>query len=144
MSLMRLALVVFSLLLSGCDALLFEYRYQTYMSNCIGMLSNSCNNKAVKFNILLLKQAKKEMLTEGIEKLGIKNSDEIFFKESIEEDVASAIASFKKIRPGLFSRLFLGDAQPLDGKSVLILRAEDKVAFQKALIKSYLEKLAKH
>lgn len=108
--------------LAGCDALTdfkLSRAQQELRQECLGNFTVTCVNKTIDFNIEVL---------ESVPFHGPQDKDAIvaafgdkgweLWEESRDEVTGEVIELFESKRPGMFSRWFLGDAQPLDGKGV--------------------------
>ena len=132
---LRLVLAVVSLLgLVGCDAVTdfkLSMARQELRQECFGNFTNTCVSKTIDFNIKVLESLplsgpndKKDIIA----MFGDKGWD--LWEESEQEVKDQVIEALEKIRPGFFSRWFLGDAQPFSEKGVSEISSMEMNRFQ--------------
>lgn len=102
--------------LAGCGAY-DEFKagnaYREYRESCTGTYTNECESKLVDTNIVMLKLARsnlereKDTLIKTIGQDGYKR-----FAKAANEVIDNRIDRQEKMRPGIFARWVLGEAQP--------------------------------
>lgn len=143
MNLKLLALAA-PLALVGCDFVndqKLNMAHQEYMQECFGNLSNSCNDKAVDYNLMALEALQDEMIEVGSKRLNLKGDSVDRFEKHVEKSIEKVAEHFEKIRPGFFSRVFLGGFQPFDGKSIQIISGSDISDLGTEIVAEYARKL---
>lgn len=145
---MRLRLVVVMagmLSLFGCDAVTdvkLAMARQELRQECFGNFTNTCVSKTIDFNIEVL---------ESVPLIGPEDKKGLIalfgdkgwglYEEAEEEVKDKVIEVLKSKRPGLFSRWFLGDAQPFDGKGVIEFTPSDLQEIRAQVERVYIDKV---
>ncbi|HBN8055806.1 TPA: hypothetical protein L3646_006640 [Pseudomonas aeruginosa] len=117
MKLKSLAMAV-PLALAGCDFVndqKLNFAHQEYMQECFATFSNSCNDKAIDYNIMLLEVIKGKMIAAGPERLDLKGESAEGFEEHVEKSIGKMVETFEVMRPGFFTRVFMGGSSHLMG-----------------------------
>ncbi|AYZ78364.1 TPA: hypothetical protein ACMFQU_006061 [Pseudomonas aeruginosa] len=143
MKLKSLAMAV-PLALAGCDFVndqKLNFAHQEYMQECFATFSNSCNDKAIDYNIMLLEVIKGKMIAAGPERLDLKGESAERFEEHVEKSIGKMVETFEVMRPGFFTRVFMGGFEPFDGKSVRIIEASDADELFSAILEEYTKRL---
>lgn len=129
----------------GCDAVTdfkLSMARQDLRQECFGNFTNSCVSKTIDFNINVLESvplAGPEDKKGIIAMFGDEGWD--LYEETEEEVKDRIIEILESKRPGWFSRWFLGDAQPFDGKGVIELYPSDLQEIQGEVTKRYIDKV---
>ena len=129
-------------LLSGCgvyDGVKTSMAREALRQECMGNFTNSCVSKTIDYNIMLLEQMKTGWLgkeDEFSKALG-KDSGKLWTK-LVEERTEQLVDKMESIRPGFFSRWFLGDAQPFDGKGMMEFSEQDLLGMSKAIMAEFI------
>ncbi|RTW58975.1 hypothetical protein, partial [Pseudomonas aeruginosa] len=143
MKLKSLAMAV-PLALAGCGFVndqKLNFAHQEYMQECFATFSNSCNDKAIDYNIMLLETIKDKMIEAGPERLDLKGESAERFEEHVEKSIGKMVEHFEVMRPGFFTRVFMGRFEPFDGKSVRILEASDADELFSVILEEYTKRL---
>ncbi|QVQ78227.1 hypothetical protein KIY13_05615 [Pseudomonas lundensis] len=131
-------------LLSGCgvysDVKLSMAR-DALRQECMGNFTNTCVSKTIDYNILLLEEAKSAWLAqedEWVESLG-KDAGKLW-TGLVEQRTDQLVDKLESVRPGMFSRWFLGDAQPFSGKGMMEFSGQDLKEMHGALMAEFIAK----
>lgn len=146
MNLKLLALAA-PLALVGCDFVndqKLNMAHQEYMQECFGNFSNSCNDKAVDYNLMALEALQDEMIEVGPKRLNLKGDSVDRFEKHLEQTIEKVAEGFEKMRPGFFSRVFLGRFEPFDGKSIQIISRSDTSDLGNEIAAEYARKLVEN
>jgi hypothetical protein len=131
-----------TVLLSGCgvyDDVKFSMAREALRQECMGNFTNSCVSKTIDYNVMLLEHTKaawldkEDQLSEMLGKDGGK-----LWTALVEERTEQLLDKLESVRPGFFSRWFLGDAQPFDGKGMMELSDQDLLDMHKALMAEFV------
>lgn len=141
----KLALALVVLIgLAGCDAITsfnLSMAQQKLREECFAHLSNRCNNKTVKFNIKSIKATPlggpqtRESIMENFGQPGWE-----LWEEVEKETKRATISAYREMRPNWFSRWFLGEAQPLNGKQVMELSPREIAFLQQHTLEAFMRK----
>ncbi|MBN0941840.1 hypothetical protein JTM36_37120, partial [Pseudomonas aeruginosa] len=63
--------------------------------------------------------------------------------EHVEKSIGKMVEHFEVMRPGFFTRVFMGRFEPFDGKSVRILEASDADELFSVILEEYTKRLLK-
>lgn len=141
---LKLLTLAASLALAGCDFVndqKLNMAYQEYMQECLGNFSNSCNDKAVDYNIMALEALQGEMIDAGPKRLNLKGDSVDRFEKHVEKSIEKVVERFEKMRPGFFSRVLLGSFEPFDGISIQIINRSDISDLGNEIATEYARKL---
>lgn len=144
---LKLLIIAVPLALAGCEFIndqKLNFAHQEYMQECFATLSNSCNDKAVDYNIMFLETIRDKMIDAGPERLDLKGGSAERFEEHVEKSIGKMVEHFERIRPGFFARVFMGKLEPLDGKSVRIIDASDADALVGVIFDEYAKRLVEN
>lgn len=131
-------------LLSGCGVysdVKVAMARDALRQECMGTFTNTCVSKTIDYNILLLEQAKSAWLAqegELVESLGKEAGS--LWTGLVEQRTDQLVDKLESVRPGFFSRWFLGDAQPLSGKGMMEFSGQDLKEMQGALMAEFIAK----
>lgn len=120
----------FAAVLPGCDVVSgfkLATAEQNLRQECFARFTNDCVSMTIDFNIMVIEQIQSKMLEqEDLWSESLDDSDAgDLWVEHIETITDKAIESFEDARPNIFARIFLGDAQPFSGRSVMALGPSD-------------------
>ncbi|ROZ80223.1 hypothetical protein EF096_18985 [Pseudomonas neustonica] len=143
---MKLKLLVMAVpfALAGCGFVKdqkLNFAHQEYMQECFATFSNSCNDKAIDYNIMLLEAIQNKMIETGPESLDLKGESAERFEEHVEKSIGIMVEHFESIRPGFFTRVFMGRFEPFDGTSVRIIEASDADELFSVILDEYAKRL---
>lgn len=145
MTLPRLLPLSLALLLAGCGAysdFKLNNAVQDYKQTCFGQFTNSCESKLVDTNILMLESLRSHLSDEKDELTQAFGDDGYERFLNIGNGlIDKRIEQQESLRPGWFSRWFLGEGQPMRGNRNTLLNAGDMVEFREALIQAFAAQL---
>jgi hypothetical protein len=131
-----------TVLLSGCgvyDDVKFSMARDALRQECMGNFTNSCVSKTIDYNVMLLEHTKAAWLDKESELSAALGSDGgKLWTKLVEERTEQLVDKLESARPGFFSRWFLGDAQPFDGKGMMELSEQDLHGIQTALMAEFV------
>lgn len=129
-------------LVSGCgvyDTMKISMSRDALRQECMGNFTNSCVSKTIDYNIMLLEHAKAAWLDKEDEiKKALGKEGGKLWAALVEERTEQALDALESLRPGFFSRWFLGDAQPFNGRGVMELSEQDLMGLHKALMAEFV------
>jgi len=129
--------------LSGCgayDDFKANNAYQDYRLNCTGTFTNECESKLVDTNIVMLELARsnlerqKDTLVRSVGKDGYD-----LFAKAANDVIDDLIDRQQKMRPGIFARWFLGEAQPFKASRNDLFLESDMQGLIAAVLKRVTE-----
>lgn len=133
-----------TVLLSGCGVysdVKISMARDALRQECMGNFTNSCVSKTIDYNIMLLEQVKAGWLAQDdalVESLGKEAGP--LWTDLVEQRTEQLIDKLESVRPGFFSRWFLGDAQPFSGKGMMEFSEQDLKEMQGALMAEFVAK----
>jgi len=125
--------------LAGCGAY-DEFKagnaYREYRESCIGTYTNECESKLVDTNIVMLKLARSNLEREKdtlIKTIGQDGYER--FAKAANEVIDNLIDRQEKMRPGIFVRWVLGEAQPFTNTGNQLFLESDMKELIAAVVK---------
>ena len=141
---LKLLAIVAPLALVGCDFInsqRLDAAYQEYMQECFGTFSNSCNDKAIDYNLMVLDSIQDNMIKVGAESLELNKATAESYERHVEKSIAKMAEHFESLRPGFFTRVVMGRFEPFDGKTVRIMTASDSEDLRSVIMDEFARRI---
>jgi len=141
---LRLLAMAVPLAMAGCGFVndqKLNFAHQEYMQECFATFSNSCNDKAIDYNLMILEAIQDKITEVGPERLNLKGESSEKFEKHVEKSIGKMVEHFESMRPGFFTRVFMGRLEPFDGKSIRIIEASDADELFGVILEEYAKRL---